>query len=99
VDALAQRGHRAEIVPCQSAVGGGSTPGETLASAGVALLTDAPDRLATTLRGGTPPVIGRIVDRRLLLDMRTIRPEEDALLPELIAAAYEHAGAGQPAQT
>ena len=99
VDALAQRGHRAEIVPCQSAVGGGSTPGETLASAGVALLTDAPDRLATALRGGTPPVIGRIVDRRLLLDMRTIRPEEDALLPELIAAAYERAGAGQPAQT
>jgi hypothetical protein len=44
-------------------------------------------------------VIGRIADRRLLVDMRTIFPEEDALLPELIAAAYERAGAGRPAQT
>ncbi|HZG66562.1 MAG TPA: L-seryl-tRNA(Sec) selenium transferase, partial [Herpetosiphonaceae bacterium] len=99
VAALAQRGHHAEVVPCQSAVGGGSTPGETLASAGVALLTDAPDRLHAALRGGTPPVIGRIADRRLLLDMRTILPEEDAFLRELIAAAYERAGTGQPAQT
>jgi L-seryl-tRNA(Ser) seleniumtransferase len=87
--ALAQRGHRAEIVPCQSAIGGGSTPGETLPSIGIALPADAPDRLHTALRSGSLPVVGRIVDRRLLLDLRTVLPEADILLPDLIVAAYE----------
>jgi L-seryl-tRNA(Ser) seleniumtransferase len=84
---LQRRGITAEVVACRSAIGGGSTPGETLASSAIALDDAAPDRLAAALRRGDPPIIGRIANGRLLLDLRTVLPEQDALLPELIAAA------------
>lgn len=91
VAALEQYGHAVGLMSCQSAVGGGTTPGETLPSIGVVLETDAPDRLHAALRAGATPLIGRIVDGRLLLDLRTVLPNEDALLPELIAAAIKRA--------
>ncbi len=84
---LGRRGVAAEVVPCLSAVGGGSTPGETLPSFAVALVADEPDPLHNALRRGEPAVVGRIADGRLLLDLRTVLPEEDALLPEVIAIA------------
>ena len=84
---LQERGIAAEVMACRSAIGGGSTPGETLASAAVALDDAAPDRLATAMRQGDPPVVGRIADSRLLLDLRTVLPKQDALLPDLIATA------------
>jgi L-seryl-tRNA(Ser) seleniumtransferase len=82
----------AAVVPCLSAVGGGSTPGETLPSFAVAAGAEAPDRLHHALRHGDPPVVGRIADGRLLLDLRTVLPQEDALVSELIAAAQHDAG-------
>lgn len=97
VVALEQQGHAAVLLPCQSAIGGGTTPGETLPSTGLVIETDTPDRLHAALRAGTTPVIGRIVDRRLLLDLRTVLPHEDAVLPELIAAAIERARPAPPA--
>jgi L-seryl-tRNA(Ser) seleniumtransferase len=84
---LQERGIAAEVMACRSAIGGGSTPGETLASTAVALGDATPDRLAAALRQGDPPVVGRIADGRLLLDLRTVLPEQDALLPDLIATA------------
>jgi L-seryl-tRNA(Ser) seleniumtransferase len=82
-----RRGVAAEVVPYRSAVGGGSTPGETLPSFAVALVADEPDPLHNALRRGELAVVGRIADGRLLLDLRTVLLEEDALLPELIATA------------
>lgn len=96
VAALEQHGHAARRMPCQSAIGGGTTPGETLSSVGLVLETNSPDRLHAALRAGTPPVIGRIVEGRLLLDLRTVLPHEDALLPELIVAALERARLAPP---
>jgi L-seryl-tRNA(Ser) seleniumtransferase len=75
-------GGDATVVACASAVGGGSLPGETLPSFAVAL-GGAPDQLARRLRQGTPPVIGRIAENRLLLDVRTVLEEQE---PALIAA-------------
>jgi L-seryl-tRNA(Ser) seleniumtransferase len=41
------------------------------------------DRLAATLRAGTPPVVGRIQQDRLLLDLRSVFPRQDV---DLVAA-------------
>lgn len=92
-DALASRlvaaGVSAEPVACQSAVGGGSLPGETLPSAGVAIhpgSVGAP-QLAALLRTSEPAVIGRINEGRLLLDLRTVFPADDEALAVCLLAA------------
>jgi L-seryl-tRNA(Ser) seleniumtransferase len=69
-------GHGTNVLACASAVGGGSLPGETLPSFAVAL-GGAPDELARRLRGGAPPVIGRIANDQLLLDVRTVLEEQE----------------------
>jgi L-seryl-tRNA(Ser) seleniumtransferase len=68
------------VIECRSAVGGGSLPGQTLPSYGVAFDAAAPDELARVLRGGEPAVVARVSEGRLLLDMRTVLPGEDAAL-------------------
>lgn len=80
VNALAQHGVRAEVASCMSTIGGGSLPGETLPSVAVALAPDDADGLARQLRGGDPPVVGRIADGRLLLDLRTVLEEQSEAL-------------------
>ncbi|MBI3400337.1 MAG: L-seryl-tRNA(Sec) selenium transferase [Acidobacteria bacterium] len=79
-------GWRATLVAGASAVGGGSAPGLDLPTCLVAIekrgLT--PDALATRLRGLTPPVIARIEKDQVLLDLRTVLPEQDATLTALV---------------
>ena len=75
----------AQAMAGRSAVGGGSLPGETLPTRLVALETDSPDAVAARLRIGEPPVIARIEDDRLVLDPRTILPEQEATLLRLVA--------------
>jgi L-seryl-tRNA(Ser) seleniumtransferase len=77
-------GWRVSVVGCESAVGGGSLPGETLASYALAIDGTPPDALAHALRQATPPVVGRIVEHRLLLDVRTILEEQEAALVEAL---------------
>ncbi len=77
----------ATAVETRSAIGGGSLPGQTQPSWAVALDSPAPDRLAAALRHADPPVIGRIEDNRLLLELRAILPEQDALLAVAIQGA------------
>ena len=74
-------------LPGESAVGGGSLPGAVLPTALLALDVDAPDGLTAKLRQGSPPVIARIADGRVLIDPRTVLPEqEEDLLSALNAA-------------
>jgi L-seryl-tRNA(Ser) seleniumtransferase len=70
-------GPRTAIVELRSTVGGGSLPGETLPSVGVALRGGSATKLLAALRNGSPAVIGRIEDRRLVLDLRTVDPSSD----------------------
>lgn len=84
---LKSSGLQAQVVPGQSAVGGGSLPGETLPSWLVALDVASPDTVAARLRAGEPPVISRIEDGRLVFDTRTVLAEQEPLLWSLIAAA------------
>jgi len=76
----------ATVVETRSAIGGGSLPGQTQPSWAVAFDTPAPDRLAAALRHADPPVIGRIEDNRLLLDLRAILPEQDEALRQAVDA-------------
>ncbi len=81
---LTEAGIAARVVDGRSTVGGGSLPGETLATRLVAIQVDSPDELARRLRAGDPPVIGRIEDDLFLLDPRTVLDEEDEVLVEAI---------------
>ena len=76
-------------LPGESAVGGGAFPSAVLPTTLVALDAGAlgPDGLALRLRLGTPPVVARVADNRVLLDPRTL-PEDS--LP-LVARAVESA--------
>jgi L-seryl-tRNA(Ser) seleniumtransferase len=73
-----------EVISGESTVGGGSLPGETLPTYLLALSAPSPDRLLARLRQQSPPVIARVQDNRLVLDPRTVLPEqEEALLHAL----------------
>jgi len=84
---LAVEGIRAQVVSGESTVGGGSLPGQTLPTRLCAVAVDSPDRLARLLRAGDPPVIGRIEDDRLLLDPRTVLPDQDRSLLDALRRA------------
>jgi L-seryl-tRNA(Ser) seleniumtransferase len=73
----------AHVVSAKAAVGGGGAPGVELPSAAVSL----PEALAVPLRCGEPAVVGRLEAGRLLLDLRSVLPEQDEpLLAAMLAA-------------
>jgi L-seryl-tRNA(Ser) seleniumtransferase len=85
-------GIASKILAGRSAVGGGSLPGETLPTRLVALATPSPDVIAARLRAGQPPVITRIEEDQLVLDPRTVLPEQEKTLLELVAEAIQASG-------
>jgi L-seryl-tRNA(Ser) seleniumtransferase len=82
-------GWRATLTAGASAIGGGSAPGLDLPTWLVAIETRGltPDALETRLRALTPPVIARIERDQLLLDLRTVLPDQDATLVLAIRSA------------
>lgn len=76
-----------EAVALASTIGGGSLPGATIPSFGLAITSANPDRLLARLRTGTPAVVGRIEGGRVVLDLRTVEPADDANLGRTIAVA------------
>jgi len=70
-------------------VGGGSLPEESLPTKLITIPGDGPrlTEVARRLRLGDPAVIARIEDGRLLLDPRTVRPDQDAALLKALKAA------------
>ena len=86
---LMESGVAADVAPAESTVGGGSLPGERLATTVLAITPrrgGAAD-LLRTLREHEPPVIGRIVEERVLLDPRTVLPGEDEIVIAAVLAA------------
>jgi L-seryl-tRNA(Ser) seleniumtransferase len=71
---------RGEIIPGRSTVGGGSLPGETLPTWLVALDDPNPNRLLTNLRDCDPPIIARLENDRLVMDPRTVLPDQEEKL-------------------
>jgi L-seryl-tRNA(Ser) seleniumtransferase len=74
---------RAEIVPGKSVIGGGATPEQSIPTWLVAVECSDLENAERRLRAGEPPVVARIENERLVLDFRTVFPEEEA---ELAAA-------------
>ncbi|OFW27725.1 MAG: L-seryl-tRNA(Sec) selenium transferase [Acidobacteria bacterium RIFCSPLOWO2_12_FULL_60_22] len=77
---------RLELVDGKSVIGGGSAPGQTLPSRLLALrhAEQSATVLETRLRGWQPPVIARVEEDRVLLDLRTVLPEQEEALREAI---------------
>ena len=84
--ALRQAGVGCFAAPTTASVGAGAFPTAELPSAGLLLEGNA-DRWAGALRAGEPPVVGRVQDGHMVIDLRTI-PENDvsALVAALVAA-------------
>ncbi len=78
-EALAAGIRGAEVVPGESVIGGGSTPEQSLPAWLVALPGDA-RCLERALRENSTPVIARIENERLVLDLRTVFEEEEGEL-------------------
>jgi L-seryl-tRNA(Ser) seleniumtransferase len=72
------------IVVGESTVGGGSLPGESMPTALLSLDVDSVDGFLRSLRRNDPPIIARTENDRILLDPRTVLPEqEDVMLAGL----------------
>jgi L-seryl-tRNA(Ser) seleniumtransferase len=84
---------RVSVTEMDSAIGGGSLPGETLESVGLVVTGRAPDALARRLRIGDPAVIARVQDGAVLLDLRTTDPADDGALASALARALAQAAA------
>jgi L-seryl-tRNA(Ser) seleniumtransferase len=79
------------IVESAGFSGGGTLPAQEIKSAAVALRPrqGSPDELAERLRLGTPPIIGRIRDDALMLDLRTVQADQQASLVNRLLNAFE----------
>ena len=84
---LDELGVKVDLMEASSTVGGGSMPGERIATTVLALTRPriSAATLLRRLRELDPPVIGRIEDERVLLDPRTVLPDEDDALLEAVA--------------
>jgi L-seryl-tRNA(Ser) seleniumtransferase len=88
VGADTQRALGAQVIESRSQVGGGALPTVELPTAAIALGTPArpAERLDEALRAGRPPVLGRLLDDRLLLDCRTVLSIDVAALAARLSA-------------
>ena len=80
LETLGTPGARCELVPGRSMVGGGALPEESLPTTLIALPGVEATTLAAALRHGEPPIVAHIQDERVVLDLRTVLPEEEQAL-------------------
>ena len=76
-----------ELLDGESVIGGGAAPSAVLPTRLIALTHAdlSADELSARLRANTPPIIARVEDGRVLLDLRTVFPEQDANLATVLA--------------
>jgi L-seryl-tRNA(Ser) seleniumtransferase len=77
-----------ELVDGESVIGGGAAPSAVLPTRLIAVTHAdfSADELNAWLRGNTPPVIARVEDGRVLIDLRTVFPEQDATLVTVLVS-------------
>lgn len=78
-----------EVIESKSTVGGGSLPTEEMPTYLLALDLNNPDDFLNLLRHGHPPVIARIENDRVLLDPRTVFPDQEAAFLRSVFNALE----------
>jgi L-seryl-tRNA(Ser) seleniumtransferase len=76
----------ADLIDGESLIGGGSAPSSVLPTRLIALTakTVSANELAARLRRSDPPVIARVEDGRVLLDLRTVLPAQDEILRQAL---------------
>jgi L-seryl-tRNA(Ser) seleniumtransferase len=82
-----------EVLLSESTIGGGSLPGESLPTWVLALTVTGIDTYIKKMRLVTPPIIARAEKDRILLDPRTVLPEQDGVLLDNLKKvfyAYKH---------
>ena len=79
----------AELIEGESLLGGGSAPSSKLATTVVAMTcySLSASELLARLRASDPPLIARVEDGRVLLDLRTVFPEQDEVLLQILVRA------------
>jgi L-seryl-tRNA(Ser) seleniumtransferase len=86
-------GNSAQVIKGESVIGGGSMPGASVPTHLVAVNFAPKSTLAQKavywLRTQDPPVVGRISDDILLLDPRTVLPEEDPIMIKTLQKAFK----------
>jgi L-seryl-tRNA(Ser) seleniumtransferase len=85
--ALAARGIVAHVMRTEATVGGGAFPTARIPSAAIAIDVPQPVMAEARLRAAPVPVVGRIADGVLLLDLRGVPPELDREFAALVGAA------------
>ena len=80
-----------EVIDGESMIGGGAAPSTTLPTRMIAVSSSeiSADELAARLRAADSPVIARVEDDRVLLDLRTVFPEQDKQVTEALRAAAQ----------
>lgn len=86
---------RCKVAPSEAQVGGGSVPGATLKSWALYLSGISPTALTAALRSGSPAVLGHIRDNEVVLDLRSVRPQQHEAFVTAIQEAVTHV-ADQP---
>jgi L-seryl-tRNA(Ser) seleniumtransferase len=79
---ISNPGLNVEVVATRSVIGGGSAPGSTLPTRAIAVSSPemGADEVAQRLREWETPIIARVEDGRVLLDLRTVEPASDAVI-------------------
>ena len=81
----------AEVIDGNSVIGGGAAPSSVLPTRVLALTLAglSADELAARLRACDPPVIARVEEGRVLLDLRTVfAPQDETLAEALLKAVH-----------
>jgi L-seryl-tRNA(Ser) seleniumtransferase len=80
--------YQTEVAEGESLIGGGAAPGAKLKTYLLKISLDgvSADELATRLRHADPPVIARVEDDRIVIDLRTVFPEQDATVLQTFRA-------------
>jgi L-seryl-tRNA(Ser) seleniumtransferase len=76
-------------VTTEATVGGGALPGETLPSVALRIDADSAGRLQARLRREDPCVVARVEDGAVIVDLRTVTPQQDKALVGALRAAVE----------
>ncbi len=78
-----------QVVPAESTVGGGSLPGESIPTFVLSLSVPSPDKFLAKLRKHAPPIVARAENAHVLLDPRTVLPEQEPLLLAALREQYQ----------
>lgn len=77
---------RVELIDGESLIGGGSAPSAVLPTTLLSISCEqlSANELATRLRSSDPPLIARVEEGRVLLDLRTVFPAQDEVLTQIL---------------